>query len=79
MQHVKEANHNIKSFVNPVSKQIVETKRPNMKVEDILTIKGEEAKTKIQKMEKEIYNVEKVPQITKKAQLLQREQNVYSR
>jgi len=50
-----------------------------MKVEEILAIKGEETKNKILKMEKEIYNVEKVPQITKKAQLLHREQNVYNR
>jgi hypothetical protein len=79
MDHVRESAHGYKVFTNEVSNQIIEGKRPKMKIEDILLSKGASNKGAIKQREEEIYGKERKPKITKLAQNVNRAANVYSR
>lgn len=79
MQQVKESNYNYKVYTNSQSQNIAEQVRPKGKVEDWLLSKGKEAKTKIKAKEIEMYGNSPKPAITKKAQNITRNVDIYSR
>jgi len=68
-----------KVFTNEVSNQIIESKRPNAKIENILLSHGKAKEIRLKKLEEALYGKERIPNITKKAQKLHHSQKVHTR
>lgn len=68
-----------KVFTNDKSYQLIGNKRPNVPVENLLLSKGKQKELKIKKLEQEMYGRERVPNITRKAHSMHRNQDVHSR
>ncbi len=71
--------HDQKIYTNDLSNQIMEIKRPNTSVENILLMQGKVRELKIKKLEHELYGKDRVPNITKKGKNVSRDQKVHSR
>jgi len=78
-EQIKESMHDQKVFTNDFSNQIMDVKRPNTSVENILLMQGKVRELKIQKLEQELYGKDRVPNITKKGKNVNRGQDVHSR
>lgn len=52
-------------------------RRNNMKIEDLLIMKGKETQSKIKKKEKIMYSTDHKPKITEKANKLERNVNIF--
>lgn len=68
-----------KVYTNDFSNQIMEAKRPNDKVENLLLEKGKLKEMKVKALEKKLYGGDKVPSITDRARRIQHNENVYTR
>lgn len=71
--------YDYKVYTNDHSNQIMQAKRPNAPVENLLMSSGLARQIKIKKMEHELYGKERVPTITKKGHKVQHNENVYNR
>lgn len=71
--------YDYKVYTNDLSNQMLETIRPNAKVENILLLKGQAKQMKIKQIEQQLYGGHRVPSITKMAQRLNSSQTVYNR
>lgn len=68
-----------KVYTNDLSNRIMDVKRPNDKVENLLLERGKLKEMKLKALENRLYGGDKVPSITDRARKINRNQNVYNR
>jgi hypothetical protein len=78
-EHVKNSEHTVKVFTNDSSNALLENRRPNAKVEDLLMQQVIIRNEKLRQKERDIYSNLGRPNITNKGKNLDRPTNVYSR